>query len=364
MASIQKINRTKGAVYKVTIRQSGQGTISKTFPLKKQAVEFSRTVEGDRKLQQALGNPITKSLTLATLIEEYINQYNGKDHGIYGCLSWWSNQYGSLQLNKISVATIRDALKLLAQGKAFRGNGVGKTIELSRTRSGATVNRYKANLSSVFEYAKEQYGLTSNPCREIKSRPESKGRTRFLTDVERTQLLEVCKQSKWEKLYLLVLMALTTGARQSELLNLKHIDIDYKERVAHLWTSKNGEQRLLPLTAEVMSLIKLVKPIHSKVVPINQPESLGLIFPSIKKPNQPFEFRKHWDKALINICIKDFHFHDLRHSAASWLAKNGATLQEIAEVLGHKNISMTMRYSHLCIDHKRALIDRVMGGIR
>jgi integrase len=364
MASIQKIQRTKGAVYKVTIRQSGQGTISKTFPLKKQAVEFARTVEGDSKLQQALGNPTTRGLTLSSLIDEYMEQYQGKDHGLIGCLSWWSTLYGKLPLNKISVSTIRSALKLLSEGNAIRGNGVGKTKEVARKRSGATINRYKANLSSVFEYGKEHYGLTDNPCRDIRSKPESKGRTRFLTDDERTRLLEVCKQSKWDKLYLLVLMALTTGARQGELLHLKHFDVDKQERITYLWDTKNGEQRLLPLTAEVIALIAPKTTPKSNIVSITeQPDSLGLLFPSEKKPQQPFEFRKHWNKALLDAGVKNFRFHDLRHSAASWLAKNGATLQEIAEVLGHKNIQMTMRYSHLCVEHKQNLIDRVMGGI-
>lgn len=366
MASIQKIQRTKGAVYKVTIRQSGNGTISKTFPLKKQAVEFARAVEGDNKLSLSLGNPVTRSLTLSTLIDEYLNQYNGKDHGIYGCLDWWSGQYGTIPLNKISVATIREGINLLSQGKASRGNGVGKTKDLNRTRSGATVNRYKANLSSVFEYGKEQYGLTENPCRDIRSKPESKGRTRFLSDAERTALLDACKNSQWDKLYLLVLMALTTGARQAELLNLNHLDVDIKTRLAHLHDSKNGEQRLLPLTQEVIALIAAPKdaPKDNVVSITEQPAKLGLLFPSKLKPQQPFEFRKHWNKALEDAGITDFVFHSLRHSAAPYLAKNGATLQEIAEILGHKSIQMTMRYSHLCVEHKQNLIDRVMGGIK
>ncbi|MCU7837182.1 MAG: site-specific integrase [gamma proteobacterium symbiont of Taylorina sp.] len=360
MASIKKINRVKGAVYKVTIRQNGNGTICKTFPTKKTAVEFARTVEGDSKLQQALGNPVTRAITLSILIEEYLDQYNGKDHGIYGCLSWWSNQFGNIPLNKISVVTIREGIKLLINGNAIRGNGPGKIKEMNRKRSGSTVNRYKANLSSVFEYGKEQYGLTENPCRDVKSKPENKGRTRFLSDDERKALLHSCKKSEWSKMYLLCLMALTTGARQSELLHLKMQDIDFKKRIAHLHMTKNGEQRLLPLTNEV---IELIQPKNEKVVSIAKSDKTELLFPSKKKPKQPFEFRKHWKKALIDADITDFRFHDLRHSAASFLASHGATLQEIAEVLGHKSIQMTMRYSHLCVDHKQNLIDRVMGGL-
>ena len=201
MASIQKIQRTKGAVYKVTIRHTGNGTISKTFPLKKQAVEFSRTVEGNDKLALSLGNPITRGLTLATLIDEYMEQYTGKDTCIAGRLDWWSNQYGAMPLNKVSAVTIREGIKLLGETSAVRGNGVGKTKDLNRLRSGSTLNRYKHNLSSVFEYGKEQYSLTENPCRDVKSKPENKGRTRFLTDEERKALLTACKNSQWDKLY-------------------------------------------------------------------------------------------------------------------------------------------------------------------
>ena len=61
--------------------------------------------------------------------------------------------------------------------------------------------------------------------------------------------------------------------------------------------------------------------------------------------------------------IKDFRFHDLRHSCASYLAQSGASLLEIADVLGHKQISVTKRYAHLCIEHKSSLINRVLGGI-
>jgi integrase len=155
-------------------------------------------------------------------------------------------------------------------------------------------------------------------------------------------------------------MALTTGARLGELLHLKIQDIDIKQRIAHLHTSKNGEQRLLPLTDEVISLIRSIK--DTRVVSIQLDKEL--LFPSAKKPHQPFEFRKHWNKALIDAAITDFRFHDLRHSAASFLAMNGATLQEIAEILGHKSIQMTMRYSHLCVEHKQGLIDRVMGNMK
>ena len=80
-------------------------------------------------------------------------------------------------------------------------------------------------------------------------------------------------------------------------------------------------------------------------------------------PSKPYVFYKSWKKAVNEAELIDFRFHDLRHTTASYLAQNGATLLEIADVLGHKQIEVTKRYAHLCIEHKSSLINRVMGSI-
>jgi site-specific recombinase XerD len=92
-------------------------------------------------------------------------------------------------------------------------------------------------------------------------------------------------------------------------------------------------------------------------------KSKGLIFASEKKSSQAMEFRKHWLKALKAAEIEDFRFHDLRHTTASYLVMNGATLYEVGEVLGHKNLETTKRYAHLSTKHKQALTDRVLGSL-
>ena len=87
------------------------------------------------------------------------------------------------------------------------------------------------------------------------------------------------------------------------------------------------------------------------------------MFESKIKPGRAYCFTKPWRKALKEAEIEDFTFHSLRHTCASYLAMNGASLLEIADVLGHKQIQMTKRYSHLCIDHKQKLINSVLGRI-
>jgi integrase len=78
------------------------------------------------------------------------------------------------------------------------------------------------------------------------------------------------------------------------------------------------------------------------------------------------DLRKPWETALARAEIADFHFHDLRHSAASYLAMNGASLAEIADTLGHKTLQMVKRYSHLSEAHTAAVVsrmnERIFGG--
>jgi integrase len=77
----------------------------------------------------------------------------------------------------------------------------------------------------------------------------------------------------------------------------------------------------------------------------------------------PMEIRKHWNRALREAGIEDFRFHDLRHTAASYLAMNGATLAEIADVLGHKTLQMVKRYAHLSDQHTASVVERMNQNI-
>jgi integrase len=117
--------------------------------------------------------------------------------------------------------------------------------------------------------------------------------------------------------------------------------------------SKNGDAKALPLVPVALEELQRFK---------GKPEAL--IFGSTKAPGQPFNFSTHWADALKAAHIRGFRFHDLRHSCASFLAKNGATLLEIADLLGHRQISMTKRYSHLAAGHRSSLVNRVMGSMR
>jgi integrase len=88
------------------------------------------------------------------------------------------------------------------------------------------------------------------------------------------------------------------------------------------------------------------------------------VFPSRLRPDRPYNFDPAWQAALSAAGVKNFRLHDLRHSCASALAQSGATLVEIAAILGHRQLSVTLRYSHLNTGHKSALVNRVLGAFR
>ncbi|MBC8386252.1 MAG: site-specific integrase, partial [Gammaproteobacteria bacterium] len=184
---------------------------------------------------------------------------------------------------------------------------------------------------------------------------ENPAKDRFLDQAEQEALIKACKSSHWEKLYLLVLMALTTGARKGELLNLKWDAIDFQNRTAALirGETKNKKPRLLPLTKPVIQELMKYREITN-----------FLIFQSTVSKSTPFDVKKAWYKALQTSGIGHCRFHDLRHTAASNLVRAGRTLFEVGTLLGHSSIQMTQRYSHLAIHDTRDMVDKEMGGLK
>ncbi len=300
--------------------------------------------------------------TLRHLADAYMAGYAGRDPGRTHHLIEWCTLIGARRVSELDADRVADTLDQFARTPARRYLGRDKTTGAARwkdlgTRTPATLNRYKCSLSAVFTWAKRKRLLPrgwANPCREIAAEPENNTHVRFLSSDERDRLLKVCRVSAWPKLTLLVLMALTTGARRGELLGLRYRDLDVDAGTAHLATSKNGKPRVLPLTAVVIAEIRR----HGT------PHPDALVFAGKYRTTQPASIDTVWKTARRDARIENFRFHDLRHSCASYLAQSGASLLEIADVLGHRSLDVTKRYSHLTVDTKRQLVDRVLGSIR
>ena len=336
MAYIQKVTRKKDIVYRAYIKKAGVKRVTKTFKTKRLAVQFINSIESDR-IKLSSYNDAKPQTKLSIVVDQYLSEeYKGsrlKDERRK--LNFWTEHIGDKQIRDIIKSDIDTALS-----------------HLPKQLSNATINRYKAAASVVFNYACREFDLPDNPVRHIRSLSEPRGRIRFLSDDERSRLFKAVRQSSWDKLYLLVLLAITTGARNGELVSLRWNTVDLERQTAFVSTTKNGQSKVLPLTdSVVVELRKFVK------------QDDSLIFNSEITTDSPFCFYKQWKKALLSADIQSFRFHDLRHTTASYLAQSGASLLEIADVLGHKQIQMTKRYSHLCVDHKQKLVNNVLGGI-
>ena len=249
-------------------------------------------------------------------------------------------------VNADAITLVKD--KLL--NEEFRG----------KPRSPTTVLRYMASLSTVFTTAVRDWAwLEDSPMKNIKKPTAARGRVRFLSDDERERLLSSCKESRNKQLYMCVILAISTGMRQAELFGLKWVDVNLKERYLILHETKNGERRRVPLAGLVLELLQE----HAKVRRLDTP----LLFPGIKNPLTPIDLQTPWETARKNAGITDFTWHDLRHCTASYLAMNGASLAEIAEILGHKTLSMVKRYAHLSDGHVSSVIEsmnaKIFGGM-
>lgn len=215
--------------------------------------------------------------------------------------------------------------------------------------------RYMAALSHAMTVAaKEWEWLEDSPISKIYKLKEPRGRVRFLSDDERVKLLQACKESQSEFLYLIVVLALSTGARKMEIVRLKWGDINLESQAIILHETKNGERRLLPLIGHAYEMMKkYAEAMHTHK---------DWVFPS-KNGMNPIDIKSLWETAIKKAGIEDFRFHDLRHSAASYLAMSGASMNEIAEVLGHKTLQMVKRYSHLSDAHTARVVERMNNKI-
>jgi integrase len=310
------------------------------------------------------------TITLADLIDVYMQHYAGRDTTRTQRLTWWKTKAGHVALQDLSDDEVHAAVESLAtqHSRYFAGKDADeKPIYRAKKKalSPATLNRYVASLGAVVTWAIRKRIAPKgyvHPCRAVERRAENNEKTRYLSADERKRLLEACKASKWPRLYLLVLLALTTGARKGELIGLhwEHLDVD--QGVAHVGRSKNGDPKTLPLVPAVLE--EMLRLCGTPAQPAETLPSTGLVFPSARRPEQAYAFEGRFAEALKAAHIRGFRFHDLRHTCASMLAQSGATLLEIGDLLGHRQLQVTKRYSHLAAGHKRELVTRVLGDIR
>jgi integrase len=185
---------------------------------------------------------------------------------------------------------------------------------------------------------------SENPVKKVQFARENNGRTRFLTHEEEVRLLACCIPS----IKPLVVTALHTGFRRSELLSLTWHDIDFHRRVITVRAAyaKNGESRSIPMNNVLIELLRVMKG--------DGPKDGSVFCTSKGTPHR--DFRTTFSRIVQRAGIKDFMFHDLRHCFASRLVMASVDLPTVQALMGHKNVTMTMRYTHLSANHKQQAV--------
>ncbi len=351
MATIQERKSADGkSKYRVIVRMKGCAPQSATFERKTDAKKWAQDTESAIRDGRHFKAVEAKKHTLQEMVDRYIENVLPLKPKTYKNqkmqLEWWADQIGYHLLSDVTPALIAEC----------RDKLLSETTKRKKKRSPATVVRYLAAISHVYSVAVNEWGwIEYSPVSKVKKPTEARGRVRFLDDDERAALLEACKESGNHSLYVIVVLAITTGMRQGEILGLTWKDVDLVRSCAVLHETKNGERRTVPIPQfAAQFLIDL-----SKVRRIDTP----LVFPGNKDPQKPLDIRNIWDTAVTKAGLEDFRFHDLRHTAASYLAMNGATLAEIAEVLGHKTLQMVKRYAHLSDAHTAGVVERMSSKI-
>lgn len=356
MATIEKRTSKDGKThYRVKVRVKGHQPRTQTFTRLTDAREWGKATETDLKRGKFVATTKESRRTFADLVDKYLAEVLPRDVAdgkrkdeirFRAKLMWWREALGERFLVDLKPSDIAEARDRLAGTK----NRYGKPL------TGATINRYLAALGTVFKQAvREWHWLEQSPVPNVGRRGESKGRRRYLDDDdhqgqdERSKLLAACQASPNPDLYPAVMLAITTGMRKGEILSLRWPQIDMRHRVAQLVDTKNNDSRAVPLPPVVIDILKPRRKVR------RLDDDRVFIHPT--------SFDQAWRKALTAAEITDFRFHDLRHTAASYLAMHGATLAELAEVLGHKTLQMVKRYSHLTEQHKRSLVDRMAAGV-
>jgi integrase len=305
---------------------------SKTFSSSRLAEEWGKQQEAELlKLKKSKGTDhdfgayTIRALCAEFLAEPKVKKQRGFSNQEFR-LGWWVNAYGNTRVLDINAQTLRKARTALS-------------TDPESPRGPATVNRYLSSLRAAWNFGLAAELIpASNPWPKQLLLPEPDGRVRFLNADEISAVLKAAEADPVVRCAIMV--SIGTGIRQGELIRLTWADIDLVKGHLAVHLSKSGRRRTVHIPANAVEALRALKKL-----PIVSP--VHVFLNSKGKPLHKGILEYRWRAIRTAAKLKDARWHDLRHTCASILAQNGATLMQIAGVLGHSSPAMTMRYSHL-----------------
>ena len=289
---------------------------------KRRAEKYYAKLLADMVEGRYFENIKAKEITFKQMVDKYLKKYQkSRDET---SLNRLMPVFGNLVLAEITTEKISN----------YRDKRLKKVKP-------ATVYQELALMRRMFNVARREWKWTrDNPAADLSfSVGNSNARDRWLTFEEEADLLSSASP---EWLGRVILFALNTGMRRGEILSLKWSDVELKRKLIVVVKSKNGEKRTIPMSEAVFNILADVKVIHisNRVFP----HSVGAL-------------KDGFPRAVKKAGLDDFRFHDLRHTFATRLVQNGVDLYKVKELLGHKTITMTMRYAHHCPESLRSSIE-------
>lgn len=338
------IHKVSDGIFKIRWREGGRNRSLSVHGSHELAKKVLRKKLSARDENRHLDVKREVNFRMSTLLDRYWEHYaSKKDDREKGVLRGIREQLGSLFVREVDGTAVNrwyqdlTAVKGLSDGTAARHFNV--------------MHHMMGKASTIWS---KETGIDRNPADEVEVKRPDDRRERYLDGEEISRLKITLDEKMYRKagkginetffrLRLIVLVALTTGMRIAEIFSLKWSDLRYQEDLVAVGAKlKGGKFRYVPMPPELAAEFR------------RYPATLGeeRIFPP--EPGAKRE-RQRVDKSFATILelagIKDFRFHDLRHTFASWYMMNGGDLYELAKILGHSNIKMTERYAKLGKNH-------------
>ncbi len=334
MASIFKRKNGNGTtVWRAVIRIKGYPTVCNHFERKQEADDWAQNIERQIKAGQFKFDQHNQIRRFSELTERYIQdgalEHHRSSDDTLRHLNYWKSRLCSFGLVHITPELLGKERQLLADTPTNK----------NRKRTAATTNRYTASLSALLTYATLNLRwISENPALRLKKLKERPGRDRVLSEDEITRLLTASRQSKSPYLYCIILLSLTTGARQGEILNLEWKHIDFQNKLACIKESKNGRPRSIALCEPV---IEELQRLHKERNP-QKPR----VFAS-KTAFGRVDIKKAWAVALKRGNIIHCRAHDMRHTFCTYAAAKGASNLQLSTATGHRTLAMLAHYTHM-----------------
>lgn len=316
MASIRK----RGSSWQVRVTRRGFPAEVKTFSSKAEAERWARSLESEMDKGGYVSRTEAERVTFAEILDRYMTEVSPSKRG------------GLDEIIRIK------ALKRYRLASLFMAALTPKALaeyrdERLKACSPSTVLRDLAMISSVINHSRKEWDIAiANPVSQIRKPAMPQGRDRMLSTDEEKRLLDSLEPSGRRSHYMkpLVILALETAMRRGELLGLKWKDIDLNKQVAFLSMTKNGEARAVPLSSKAVATLRTMpRSIDGRVFPMNTAA-----------------MEAAFQRARTRAELEDFHFHDLRHMAATRLSEKLTNILELSAVTGHKDLRMLKRYYH------------------